>query len=842
MINNVLTELSEKLFDLFVVNDKSVAYQVEDGSYRRRDVPVTPFVIEAMIRQRGSLGCYQQQFGTGCIRWICLDFDCANKENPDVASLGKSVVHPLVTMLGERGIRYLTEFSGRRGIHVWITFSQVISKGEGYAMLLEIERLLREKVGDFEEGGWKLDRFPATGTSANNVVGKQVKIPLSTHKAGTSSYFYEGVVPTNSAQSFDAFIIDQKEILDRYRENDPSEVMRTLGISRTTSLFPAEVVYRRYPLVEHTDITAAECVRDLSELAVYRALFTRLMRGMADYRDRAVLYGSLSCVSSGRMLLKEILSLYPGYDAEKTDIHVSELQGRYYPATLGYLYSLYGMRPEDGLDLGQTGLDYLLGKRGVQLKPMKLVAPSSEKAALLQVSETVRKEIRYLASNDEVSDVGIQNDLRLMNEGECELLSREIGRIVRGEASGACPKGHRVFKRLEKRGKARELVSLSAHDRVLTTHLALKLCSAAGMRWDSFSYHIDFMSRADLFERWYYSWKNYRAHIRPFLDLPFFGDYTAFVVDLQGFYDHVDMLVVYRSLLDELPDEECSNMFRYLVEFNDSLMSGLYGGSRIGVPQGPAYARIIAEIHLDRVLRSVVSRAGGDGVHAYRYVDDMVFFCEPGIDAACAFDAICLGLENCGLPINRDKSQCFGAISELAESDKAVIAHEDSFSYAIHENDYTGQLTLRERRSKVDEYLEANEFGMDALGFIFGTKTVPEAKERCFRDYRTMILASERGRGSHFKLFYQYLLSDVGRLGTVLEEGGLSLIPEGSINFSNFVNELYLAYKRKDAAACNLLGRIVEERLLSVDYSELDEADANTVKALILIADGRCVA
>ena len=40
----------------------------------------------------------------------------------------------------------------------------------------------------------------------------------------------------------------------------------------------------------------------------------------------------------------------------------------------------------------------------------------------------------------------------------------------------------------------------------------------------------------------------------------------------------------------------------FLIEYNNKLMKELKNGHRIGVPQGPAYARIIAEMFLDRLL------------------------------------------------------------------------------------------------------------------------------------------------------------------------------------------------------------------------------------------------
>lgn len=52
-------------------------------------------------------------------------------------------------------------------------------------------------------------------------------------------------------------------------------------------------------------------------------------------------------------------------------------------------------------------------------------------------------------------------------------------------------------------------------------------------------------------------------------------------------------------------NEEAKNIFIFLTEYNDKLMKQLHHGNRIGVPQGPAHARIIAEMFLDQILEKV---------------------------------------------------------------------------------------------------------------------------------------------------------------------------------------------------------------------------------------------
>lgn len=51
----------------------------------------------------------------------------------------------------------------------------------------------------------------------------------------------------------------------------------------------------------------------------------------------------------------------------------------------------------------------------------------------------------------------------------------------------------------------------------------------------------------------------------------------------------------------------------------------LQSGYRVGVPQGPAYARIIAEMFLDQLLDKILCQFERNGFYVYHYVDDIIF-------------------------------------------------------------------------------------------------------------------------------------------------------------------------------------------------------------------------
>ena len=857
MESKTIDAISERLYSLFVINTTSIACQLRNGSYRRREVPVSPALIKAMLVSNGSMGCYQQQPYSGYVRWICLDYDCSDKDAPDVLTLYREVVAPLSSLLESLSIEHLLEFSGRRGIHVWVVFDEAIPKAMAYRILTSIEGRFEAMAGALDPR-WHLDRFPATTSAKNNIVGKQVKLPLSCHRAGGRSFCFEcerdlSVGMSQGTSASQDFFAWQLRILSSYAENRPRVVMDSLNLAENSygsfrMMFGARQ-YRVLSISElgNAELTVDQLITTLSRVNLYATIFERLRRGTADARDRSVLFGTLAGFEEGVELLRSILSRYPHFDEDKTEMGVSRLKDRYRPASFGYLYEQYGLSLDDGLEPSETGVTYVLRAMGkedllVELPPEHVVRGEGTwlVATADCIADVVDREKNYLCSNDEARDVCILADLESLGPYECNRIALEAKGVSDGEGHGDAlvPSGYRVFERQEQDGKVRELVSLSAHDRVLTTYLALRLCSLRLRGWDSFSYHVALTSRSSIFFSWLSSWSRYLRQIRAFLDVGFFADYEIFVLDLEGFYDHVDFLGVYRVLGSRL-DGECRNIFEYLVGFNDEIMCQLHDGLRVGIPQGPAYARIVAELFLDEVLRQSLADEDMSKVYRYRYVDDMVFICEPGYDSEGLFDRLSTALRSFGLPVNSKKSHCYGTIGSITLEARSKILHDGNFNYQIHERDDGMVLLARDKRVMLRSYLDEHEelFDVSLLGYYFGTRVIEPAKERFFADYHADVVTSKAGRGSHFAHFYQYAFSSDERIGTIVESGELADMPVGTVNFSNFVNELYLAWKDGNETVARSLDEIVDVLLEDVDVTELDVHDRTVVRALCLLSE-----
>lgn len=824
----MIKKISDKLYQLFVTNTYAMAIQCDDGRYVTRYLPVTSLMIEEMLINKGSMGCYQQCYKSNMLRWICFDFDCPDKNNPDVAGLYESAVVPFTAILKKYHINYLTEFSGRRGIHVWIVFDSLIPKKEAYHIL---SALKQEFLSEMESDSViHIDYFPATDSARGNVVGKQVKLPLSWHKSGGRSWLFEEYfVPIDKYEGTE-FYKNQLEILEKYEFNKYEDVCRALEIENSD--FLNRLKYKRYKVFGQIEITIADAISILSETKVYQFIFNRMSQGQAMRRDWTVLLGTFAYCDESGDFIRELFSLFPNYDLKKTTENVEKYRDKYYPATFEYLYHLYDIEMEEEIHPENTGFDFLLQRLGIESVAVEHGEKYIKKKKYLDMATAIRKEKKYLLQNDEVPNVNIWNSLCDLDGYNLERLYAMGTDVIESGCLDFEP-DYRVYLRLENVDKLRVLVSLGAEDRALTTYIVLKLQDKIQCYWHSYSYNISLCSKEDIFYDWYSSWGEYVNRIKTFLEVPFMRQYHVFAMDLKGFYDHVDFLAVYQTLEDKL-DVESKNMFRFLIQYNEQLMRRVNQDNRIGVPQGPAYARIIAEMYLDQILQKIYAEYNMEKIHIYRYVDDIVAFYQEKEDGEMLYKDMENTLLSYGLPINKEKSKIYGKISSLTHEERTTILRKDKFTYDLQENDYRGYLTEAERRRDIQNYLQKNEFDISNVGFVFGTRTYADAAISYFQKYAELIFESTIGRGNNFRKFYRYVFQNNTMFKTALEQELFERIPVNTINFSNLIHELYLLIQDKkidmelfEQMQKNFLGTIVEK----IESNE----EKSIVQALLMI-------
>lgn len=839
MRKEIISAISNFEYNLFVVNNHAVAVQGDDGRYYTKYLPLTPAILQAMISYRGSLGCYQQAYRSDAIRWICLDFDCKKNSSVNLEGLYKNCILPVTDYLDRCKVQYLLEFSGRRGIHIWIIFNKLIKKNLGFSIINKILYEVPELQEAFERGQYGLDKFPATGSNKYTKVGKQVKFPLSYHKIGSRSFFFEkqrltypkedgiyrdsatplelflGVAADVDEKAFletEAFYNSQLTILKSYKMESKDGLCAKLGIADEDE--EKHNIYNQYTLIRNIDATLEQIVRILSETTVYRNIFSRMERGQAEAYDWLVLLGTFSCFESCEELLKTLFSGYPNYDLKTTEKNIKLLKNRYYPATFAYLYGLYNLEMETEIQPNMTGVDYLAERLHFDVALKEHLRKKNENDGLLNPQNIVVKERNYLWQNDEVVSVALYNKISKIKNIEAEKIKdyvdyvvgskTDFGKSNRNENTIAVelfkPLDYKVYQRYEENGRIRNLVSLGAFDRLVTTTLALRLCREMKHTIASYSYKVSYLEATNLFYPWFSSWRRFIDQIKTYLEVPFMGHNHVIYLDLKHCYDNIDILVIYNNFKESLT-KESRNAFEYLCAYNDVLMKEINQGARIGVPQGPAYARILTEIYLDKVIKDILEGDKiGDIVHIFRYVDDIIVFSEDSTIAERLFERLQDGFGKRGLPLNTKKSRNYGLVSELSEQDKDELLHRNRFNYDLVEKAATELTFNYERHNRLMSYLRKNPFEMSLLGYIYSNYTFEIAKQYCFKQYGKIIMASREGRGKYFRQFYGYLLQNSDNIRYAAVQGWFFEIPLDSINFSNFISTFYFMIKRNKIA------------------------------------------
>lgn len=826
-MEDIFSSLAKKIYELFVVNPYAVAIQQDDAKYVTKYVPYDYLLLKGMLERKGAAGCYQQGFKNGLIKWVCLDFDCKDKRNPQIRLLYSEIASKVLKYLDALNISYLTEFSGRRGIHVWILFASVFSKAVGFEIVNHISNMF-----ELDNRLFGLDIFPATDSSKGNKVGKQVKFPLSCHKDGSQSFLFTGV-PDFECIYREDFYEQQYKLLSQYQVNDINLVTEKLGIPMLDN-WTTNIKYKKYSVLDNIFCKVCDIEQILGGTKVFDNIFKRLRAGCPMQKDWFVLLGTLGSIDKEGEILNSLFSSSPAYDEEITGKNILMWKNKYYPATFLYLYKIYGLEMELDINPSQTGLEYLVEglceKYGKSIKYELIVQQTNEKIFLQDIRKTAIKEKHYLLTNDENIVISVWNALNNLTEYDYIRMDKIVNQIIQGEIKTLDKKEFYKFFREENEEKQRELVVLGVYDRIITTHLAMILAYNNSCLINSFSYNVAFLSEDEIFYNWYTSWGNYIDKIKVFLEIPYLDNWGIIVLDIKKFYDSINFLTIYNIMKDNLNKED-KRIFEFLIRYNEELMRELTN-NRIGVPQGPAYARIVSEMFLDQILKTL-SKNEIENYHyiLYRYVDDIIVFYDPTVDGNKLYNKIYNLLVNNGLEINAEKSKLYGKIAALSEKKRNQILRKEKFNYMLQDSDFNALLT-GEEKSEIYENCISDKFKIDDVAFIFSKKTSEFYMYKYFHRNKREIFASIYGRGSIFLRFYQFVLSNRRFLAEAIETGCFGYIPTKSLNFKNCISSIYYVVQKKNIDI-DLFELLCDTFLRKIDLAEIDEGDRITIKSLL---------
>lgn len=800
-MNDIYEKVSNRLFDRFVINSSVVALQHEDGRYIALKTPITVDMIKMMLIGGFSIGTYQQQLFNDKLKWICFDFDTKKKidNDKDVMELKEKYVIPFIAKLTEKNISFLAEFSGRRGFHIWIFFNQIISKDLAYTITNYLIGDMYNKIKYEEKFG--IDLFPKTQSGKMpNKYGLQVKLPLSKHKSsGTYSYFIKDVSLFNVKRIYeinDDFLEEQYEILNQVKENEVSTLLKNCNLE--TKIRKEDFIdYHKQIINVNTTIDLGDIKKAFCSDCVLRVVWNHISLGTLDSFERILLLGIFGHMNCGEELLGEIFKLQNNYNKLVTQEMIAKYRNSIFPITFKYLYQYFHVDncPKEKINIYID--DYIFDYLGIITEKYELAEIERSVNFVKGITE---KEINYFYYNDEVYDFGTLFEMKSFTYYDFSNIEQYISRVEKGEEPLPETIEYKKYTRKEK-DKERTLVALGAKERVITTALINKLIMYCQKDYNSYSYHLNLGLGGDVFYPWISSWTRYKNDISQYFSVPFFGDFVCLKVDFKQYYDSIYP----HSVLRKMASKECVcekdkflNIYTYLLGFNERLMLDTKNTIQ-GVPQGPAYARVLAELTIDELLEQfLLQNCEFSELKIYRYVDDMFVF---GLKEELIDDFIIkfsAYFESKNLFLNKTKTKKYGKIKELLPKDKNELQEFREFNYDIfqlRDNRWADDFGKEQFDTKYLRFIyRRKEWNINDANLIFSNRIDDSVKEKYYRQFYSDIISSELGRGSLFRKFYDYIFVDEKRTEFFMKNKEFAKVPDKSINEANLICSMIMNF------------------------------------------------
>ncbi|KVX02247.1 reverse transcriptase domain-containing protein [Shewanella frigidimarina] len=757
-----LENLANKLHELFVMNQKLYAVQLDDGSYKTTYSPIYPAVIAKMLDNKGSLLTYQES--EGYVRWVCLDFDVKKEYLSEVnihLDTLVTVVEQASDILKSMNIDFLLEHSGNRGIHIWVVFKTEVIKSVAYNFVSYVYN----KIGKLPKV-IGIDLFPKVGVhnKKSKGIGLGVKIPLSLHKKSNCySYFLENITLTKVTKLDSNFIKSQTDIVDNYNLVDFDLVNATIDFSSENEVALDIIDIKTKKAIVGNNSSLDSILGHLAKCNNLQTIINNYRNGISN-NDRLIIVGLLTRLKKqsdpnfSKSILIEFFSRLPGYDELETLKRLSSLNNLY-PLSCSTLKKKFKSNCD--------GCSY-----NCVLTPLSLI-PDIEIVEVdkwFHISESIFMDIKsaqinYINTNDEVPIFhyeGIINDFSFID------FSFKLEQLITGDLKPQIE--YYSFTRKESPNKTRELVSLSPADKLLST---ASIGMIHNIWYDTFSnnsygYRLNHnCNNGWIFEGWFSLWKTFINNIKEVINDEgnAYDDYQLIKIDLKNFYGSIDHQRLKIKILDQpiefiknkiesLSQEEKSK-YENIISYMFSLIK-LYHPNT-GLPQGPAFSRYLSEIYLLGLDELICDNIKTGHEFYFRYVDDIFIFVQNENREHEIYSKLIEWISLNSLELNYNKSLRM-SVKEFKDNN-IMDDYSDDNKYNIDQTTKHFAITTNKENNRALEQakllLAQSELGLkDDFRFVFTKFKEGFELDVDKSNVESQIITSEYGRGSMYSIFF----------------------------------------------------------------------------------------
>ena len=773
----IYTDITEKIFENFITTPKNYAYQTESGAYKTCYSHLTRPKLEHSLQSKGSILTYQE--AKGYVKWICLDFDITKAaidsgENcfPELLE----TVRNTSNFLTEKSVNYALEFSGNRGFHFWIIFDEPITKAIGHDIAETIYNEITPSSNNIE-----VDLYPKTGNinPKSKGIGLGVKLPLSYHKkSGKYSYLIDNIDNFNVDKStwsseFDTeFLSNQYNLLLLIKKESKRSILQKLDLSESV-LLSSERGSRDYipqslEINQTNEYTLDDVLKKLKECQCIKKVVDNYYFSVNE-KERTIIVGLLARLTTstssnyGLELLSEFFSRFEGYNSEVTQNKIKLLSSLYPPTCTK-------VSKETGYDC--SGCTCHCEESPIELLSDIGVVHSTRSTFELTdslISKVAEAQAKYSYINDEVPIYNTIVDLEALaslSEVEMNRIYRQYEHILSNKYT---PDSMMIqkFVRYESEIKERTLYALSANEKVLSTIAMFHLHSI----WydcisvSSYGYRIqDSFQGGHIFKNWLIQWQYFTSELSGIINDEdnAYDSYYISKIDIKSFYDSIDTKRLIIKLYDQPIKVIQNRIDNFDIETKESYYNivqyllKIYDKSK-GVPQGPAYARFLAELYLIGLDEKIDNYLETGYEFYFRYVDDIFIFTlskERSIEITAIVNE---WLESNGLEKNNEKSLNL-KVQDFRET-KRFDDYRNQTKYFIDQIDKYAAVASKEEVAKAieqaKELLESSSFGLtDDFRFVFSHFSEDKSLNQEKKTICERIITSKYGRGDLYKKFF----------------------------------------------------------------------------------------
>jgi len=636
--------------------------QQGEGWYFPVEKPLDEFYLRRHLEGDATFGVYVLNRQSRC-HLLCVDVDIPKAELEDINFADRAikydhlriklqaVLDTLHTQLGLPLDSILLEDTGGRGYHIWVFLSDSL---DGNTAVLFGEILKRRL-------NFSIEFFPKQGSlTAKRQYGSLIKLPLGLHrKYGLRSVVFslsdnrpvpiDGV--TASLEHLASLAPVSPEVIAQAAQAFRAEI----PVNDDAPPRPFGLGGGRPQFEGHPNMLLPQC-------HAIGNIRTKAERGEALSRSEAFHFADVMLsIPGGEDCIHETmrLSFRQDYDERRTQDEIERIKPLY-PTSCsalvkqticsGYCKDSVRKRNEDPLVPNTTPCSVWLQRaRVTPAAPRehlldRIAAPENLKQAFFQLKQYHEHEDFLFF--DPFDYQHFERNL----DANCEVIGKALIERIELPFSGylpvSLPKKLNDALELQYRGMSYSTVYDQTPIQAVFNLVAPVIekefqSSSYGYRWN-----LETGDPYRIFEDWRKAYPRFRSEIMAALRRYPNGYHIC--CDIKGYYDHVDHEILLEQLRPVVPDTYIYQLIERVVRAYEC-----DGKGGKGVPQGPAYARILANLYLNDfdVFAAQVTSA------YFRYVDDFVLVFKSQKEAEQGLERLVKRLLDLGLELSQDEAK-----------------------------------------------------------------------------------------------------------------------------------------------------------------------------------------